>query len=156
MLLQLKDQGLQCSHRIIMPNFLQLKMTCDIPIGPKEIRSFQEFLSHPKTGGQFSSQEFYFLSYLISSICFQTFLIRGAMGLQVRANPVSRVFLYKKSYGAESCFPVCFQVFAGMLSSYCSKAAASVAEAMALKESVQNLKVIFIGFFYYSFQANQI
>lgn len=36
---------------------------------------------------------------------------------------------------------------AGMLSTYCSEAAASVAETMALKESVQNLKVTLIGFF---------
>lgn len=38
-------------------------------------------------------------------------------------------------------------LFAGMLSAYCSTAAASIAETMALRESVQNLKVIFIGFF---------
>lgn len=56
------------------------------------------------------------------------------------------------------CLPVCcFQLlFAGMLSTYCSEAAASLAETMALKESVQNLKVTFTGFFSWSLQADQI
>lgn len=177
MLLQLRDQGIQCSNRIVMLNFSQLKMSCDIPVGQKEIGQFQEAFSYPETGGHQSLlflasqikgpyanylffQRVLLLSYLLSSVCFQIFFNQRCNGsMYQRTNQsVKCSSNTKKCYVIESCLPfsdaVCKNVQDLIL-----LAAASIAERQAPKESVQNLKVLFIFFylfFFFSFQANQI